>query len=189
MAASDLVLPAEMVRTAAGLPAVCTRHGEPAARRTRTTFQSSPPPWAFILLVVGVLPFLIVTTAMRKQLVCAAWPFCARCVSSIRTLRWVSLGLILGAVAAVVGGIALAGTDNALVPWLILLGLLLFVASLIVLTFTGPGRVARAEVTRDGFALLLRKAAPGFAAALPRWPPLAEPPPTWGSPPPLQPHR
>ncbi len=174
MAPKDLFLPAELVHSGADLPPVCTRHGQPAVLRRRAAFQSRTPGWTYALLLVGVLPFAIVSMALRKQLACPAWPLCAQCSEKIKITKRISLGLIVATFAALAGAIALAGHSSTSVALLLLLAFMLFVASLVAFTLAGPGWIARAEVTRDGSALRLREVSPGFVAALP-----ATPPPTW----------
>ena len=54
-----VVLPAYWVSSGHGLPPVCSRHGEPAADGVAISVPSRPPGWAYALLVVGLLPFVI----------------------------------------------------------------------------------------------------------------------------------
>lgn len=172
----DLYLPAAMVTAGGGIPAVCSRHGDPAVRGRRVQFISRPPGWSYVLLVAGVLPFMLVATAMRKTLVAPRWPFCASCNNRIRRSRLGALALILAAVGSVVAGITLSGQDSLLAAVGLALFTILFVAGLIVLVSSDPTRVARGVVSRDGYALRLREVAPVFVAALPSRPPLAGPP-------------
>jgi hypothetical protein len=172
----DVFLPAAMVTSGAGIPALCSRHGDPAARGRRVQFISRPPGWSYILLLAGALPFLIVGMALRKTLVAQRWPYCARCDNRIRRSRLAALALILATVVTIVATIALGGQHPLLGGVGVLLFVLLFLAGLFVLISSDPTRVARGVVTRDGYALRLREAAPGFVAALPSAPPFAGPP-------------
>jgi hypothetical protein len=49
------------------LPDVCMRCGTPADRTRRTKF-SWYPPWVWVLLLVGILPFLIVALVLTKKM-------------------------------------------------------------------------------------------------------------------------
>lgn len=172
----DLFLPAAMVTSGAGIPAVCSRHGDPAVRGRRVQFISRPPGWSYVLLLAGALPFVLVTMVLRKTLVAPRWPYCYRCNNRIRFSRLGALVLILAAIATIAATITLGPDHPGVGPWGVLLFVLLFIASLFVLIYSDPTRVARAEVTRDGYALRLRDVAPGFVSALPSTPPLAGPP-------------
>lgn len=173
----DLFLPAAMVTSGAGIPAaLCSRHGDPAVRGRRVTFISRPPGWSYVLLLAGALPYLLVAMALRKTLVAPRWPYCYRCNNRIRFSRLGALVLILAAIGTIAATITLGRDHPDIGLWGVLLFGLLFIASLVVLVSSDPTRVARAEVTRDGFALRLREVAPGFVGALPSTPPLAGPP-------------
>jgi len=80
----DVSIPAPLVASGQGLPSVCGRHGEPADRHRRVVFRSTPPPWTYLLILLGVVLFAIVATVLEKRVKAPAWPFCPRCGS----LRW-----------------------------------------------------------------------------------------------------
>ena len=184
---ADAFLPAHMVVTGVGVPSVCSRHGEPVAKRRKTTFQSRPPPWSYLLILVGVLVFVIVAAVLRKQLAASGWPFCARCVDERRNRLLAGAALMLSAVLATTVAVVLANDISA---WLALFSLVAALAGLFFFAAAAPAALARAEVTQDGTALKLRRVSPGFVASLPAVPP---PPPGWGPsaqwplPPPLAP--
>jgi len=173
---SDLYLPAAMVTSGGGIPAVCSRHGDPAVRGRRVQFISRPPGWAYLLLLAGALPFLVVGMVTRKTLAAPRWPFCNSCNNRIRRSRLGALALLLACIAAIAATIWFGGQDPSLVAVGLILFLLLFLATLLVLISSDPTRVARAVVTRDGYALRVREVAPAFVAALPSTPALAGPP-------------
>jgi len=158
-----------MVVSGAGLPSVCARHGEIAVDRPKTVFQSSPPPWSYVLLFAGVLPFLLITNALRKRLIAVGWPVCARCRRQRRTLQLGALGLFLLSLLSMVLSLA-ASPDSSLTLLGPAVGLILFVASLFVFGASAVAVISRAGVTRDGCALRLRNVSPVFAAALPAIP-------------------
>jgi hypothetical protein len=56
------------------LPSVCMYCGAPATRRKSKTF-SWHPPWIYILLLVGLLPFMLVALIMTQRLRLSA-PLC-----------------------------------------------------------------------------------------------------------------
>ncbi|MDP9239814.1 MAG: hypothetical protein M3O55_04135 [Actinomycetota bacterium] len=172
----DLFLPAAMVTSGAGIPDVCSRHGDPAVRGRRVQFISRPPGWSYILLLAGALPFLLVSMVLRKTLFAPRWPYCYACNHRIRFSRLGALALLLAASGTIAAAVTLGREHPVIDLWGVILFVLLFVASLVVLISSDPTRVARGIVTRDGYALRLREVAPGFVSALPSPPPLAGPP-------------
>src|SRR5581483_5129511 len=47
---------------------LCSRHGQAVAKRVTAKLESSPPPWGYVLLILGALPFIIVVLAMARSL-------------------------------------------------------------------------------------------------------------------------
>jgi hypothetical protein len=157
---------AGLIPNGAGVPAVCSRHGEPAVLRKRVKFQSKPPGWAYALLLAGAVPFLIVVMVMRKEVQAEAWPFCEQCrqMHKKRTL----LGLVLFLPLVLIFVLALANQDGAATgPALVVLMLAALFGFL-----GGMAAVARGSyrllpqgfVARDGNSVGFAKAHPAFAA-------------------------
>jgi hypothetical protein len=168
-----------MVTSGVGVPPLCPRHGEAAAIRRRTVFVSRPPGWVYLLLLLCVVPFVVVAVAMRRTLVAAGWPFCARCRRRRRRLYLIAAGLFLLGMAVIISSGPIARGRS---PWWGLLvvpgDLIATFGPMIALFLSPPAVIARGHVTRDGRFLQLRKAAPAFVAALPAVPP--PPPPAPG---------
>ncbi len=184
-------LPAAMVKTGEGVPSLCARHGEPAVRRRIVNFESRPPDWAYLLLLVGVVPFFLVIHILRKTMIATGWPICARCRSGARWLRLGALGLLLTAVGIGSVGVAIYNRYPGFRSGVIDGCLLSLAACVFVFRQAAPSRITRAEVTPDGLALRVRHAAPAFAAALPAAPSLVgppAPPPSWAAGPPRGDH-
>ena len=78
-----VVLLADWVLAGYGVPQVCARHGQPAAG-VKTQFRSRTPGWAYALLALGVVPYLVAFYATRKTIFAPSWPFCAQC-KALRT--------------------------------------------------------------------------------------------------------
>jgi len=49
------------------LPKVCIKTGEPAAQTVKVSFERTPP-WTFLLLLAGVLPFFIAALFVRERI-------------------------------------------------------------------------------------------------------------------------
>src|SRR5262249_22509319 len=100
-----------------GVPRVCARHGEPAVG-VKTLFRSRTPGWAYALLALGVLPFLIAVHATRKSMLAPSWPFCARC-KALRTrnlvLGWsgIAVGIALSCAMGAVANADFEGLEGA----------------------------------------------------------------------------
>jgi hypothetical protein len=79
-------VPTALVHSGAA-PPVCARHGAPGSAQKRTTFVSQPPGWSYVLLLVGVVAFFIVTLVIRKTAVAPAWPYCDHVLDREARLR------------------------------------------------------------------------------------------------------
>src|SRR6476469_5624419 len=97
-----------------GVPLVCMRCGQPADVRRHKTFQWHPG-WVYILLLLGLLPFVIVALALTKRRrVCT--PFCGRHAGYWRfRTAFVVVG-ILAIILAVVGLVAAADKGSGPSP-------------------------------------------------------------------------
>lgn len=181
-----VVLPAQWVFAGYAVPQVCARHGEPAAG-VKTRFRSRTPGWAYALLALGVVPYLIAVAATRTTIVAPSWPFCAQC-KALRTRN-----LILG-LSGIVVGIALfcamgavAGADfaaaRALAYLLVMLALAALIAGVVVTGRAAPGALAQAWVREDGAWLDVWSPNPKFAAQVAMVHPQAVVQPTYVTPP------
>ncbi|MEU7904994.1 hypothetical protein [Actinoplanes sp. NPDC049118] len=155
-------IPAGMVTSGAGVPGVCTRHGEPAVLRKRVRFISKQPGWTYALLLAGALPYLIAVLVLRKEVRAEAWPFCARCREMHKKRALIGAGLILPLVLLIV--VAFAGPDLAgpAVIWIVLAAIVASVVGLGVLARGSYRLLPQGFVDRDGNAVGFAKAHPVF---------------------------
>ncbi len=120
-------LPASWLDAGYGIPSCCVRHGNPAATARKVQFISRPPAWAYLLLIAGVLPFLIVSLVMRKTATPQAWPFCAQCQSQRAKGLGIGFGLLVLSVVLFIVPFVVAGDSAELGPIGLLFPLSLFV--------------------------------------------------------------
>lgn len=109
-------VPASMAVIPQMLPPCCARHGAPAAVWKPVTFESRPPSWVYLTLILGWLPPLIILMAMRRQVRVPAWPFCPQCIHRHRQRLLLALALsatCLG--ASIVALVIAAGSDYEVV--------------------------------------------------------------------------
>lgn len=120
------------------------------------TFSSRAPGWSYLLILVGILLFVIVAIAMRKTVVAPRWPFCARCQELRSRRRKTGLGLLGGAVAALIASFAMAAVmpNSDAGATVLIIGNLLFLAGLVagvvVLAQSAWRSIAAAVVSADG---------------------------------------
>lgn len=171
---ADIFLPTHMVVSGVGVPSVCTRHGDPAVDRPKTIFQSRPPAWSYLLILIGALPFVVVVMVLRKTVTAPGWPLCARCRGRRRALRLVAGALFLLTVLSFAVALTSSG-NNALVGATIFVGFVTFLASVVALNLAAEGVLVRGAVTHDGHSVRLRNVSPAFARALPPAPPQPRP--------------
>lgn len=138
-------VPATFVATGWGTPKVCVRHGEPAMAHKRVRFISRVPGWAYALLIVGVLPFLIVVLATRKEVRAAAWPFCVQCAQQRKSR--LLIGIVLLA-AGFVGLLIVASLSGDAVSVLLLIAMI--VAGFIVVARGNRMVIAGGNVVSEG---------------------------------------
>lgn len=159
-------LPAGWVAAGYGIPDVCARHGELPVQQRKLQIISRPPPWSYVLILLGAIIFLIVVLVTRKTVKAPHWPFCARCKQQRGRLLAIGLTVIGLAAVAVVGAIALIGSvgSDSAAPGLVLLGaFVLLLAGIVVAARSAPVAVAGAQVSRDGAWILVERAHPHFA--------------------------
>lgn len=171
-----VLLPASLVVSGEGIPAVCSRHGRESTTASKCRFVSRPPRWAAALLLAGALPYLIVVTASRKRITAPCWPLCRACVlrrgalllGGAGTLT-ISLGLfLLGAVLQARTDIDRDGHASVLPSWagfgilLLFLAVLAFVAGTVITSAASTATLAGGAVTRDGMYVEFRDAAIPF---------------------------
>ncbi len=166
------VLPANWVAAGYAVPQVCARHGEPAAEGVRTRFQSRPPSWSYVLLILGALPFLIVAYSVRKTVYAPSWPFCAQCKALRTRLLVIGCVTLVAGAALFAGGVVASGgaTDgNSVGGLLLLVGLFVAIAGLVVMGLSGRTALARARVSQDGVWVEVLKPDPRFAQQAPQY--------------------
>jgi hypothetical protein len=102
--------------TEEGSPDVCMSCGEPASVKRVKTFRWNPG-WVYLLIIVGLLPFLIVALIMSWQRrVCT--PFCDRHAGYWRFRMTFVLGGLLAIVAAIIAVVISAPEDWPAPSWL-----------------------------------------------------------------------
>lgn len=124
-------LPAALLSSSWGPPTLCVRHGEPAFGNKFVKFMSPQPLWTYILLPLGVIPFLLVTVMVRKWVEVKAWPFCVRCRHERKRNILFSVGLLVGGIFVPTPVAGLLGGRGDTLFAIILLGLLVSVAGIV----------------------------------------------------------
>jgi hypothetical protein len=150
-------------RVAGGqVPPICAKHGQPAAMTKKLRLISKPPGWAFALIILGALPYLIAVLATRKTVIAPQWPFCDQCKAERSRVLGIGLGILgLGLLLFVVG-IAASDPDSAVGPLMLLFGFIALLAGLIVAVRGNWVFQSRAMVSRDGGSVVVRKPADQF---------------------------
>jgi hypothetical protein len=156
----SIAIPSTLVQNGTGIPAVCAKHGEPAAVHKPVRFLSKAPGWSYLLILIGVLPFVIVNMLIRKEVQATAWPFCASCVKLHNTRLPVGIGLMLLWPLSFVAGSA-AGDIGAL---FVLLGFVSLIVGLGLATRGTYRMLPWGFASRDGSTVDFPKAHPAFVA-------------------------
>jgi hypothetical protein len=158
-------------------PTVCSRHGHRATQMRPHRFSSRPPLWSYPLLLLGILPFVLVTATVRRRVEAPFWPVCASCRTRRRRLRWSGAVLFLGAVTAMGVGVVFSGptvdthvavtdtvrfSDPGPAAVGALTALFLVLAGRWALARSGAAAIARGEVTEKGQYLRFRRPAAAF---------------------------
>jgi len=158
-------LPASWLDAGYNIPSCCVRHGGPVAVTRKVQFISRPPAWAFLLIIAGALPFLIVTLVMRKTATPQAWPFCAQCQGQRAKRLGIGFGLLVLSVVLFAVPIVVSGDSAELGPIGLLfpLSVTVFFSSLVVAARNGWVGTAGGIVTGDGGWIQFAKAHPNFA--------------------------
>lgn len=149
------------------LPAVCVTTGAPAEGWYTDRFESRVGA-QWLLLLVGLLPFLVVRALTRKtakgRVPVSREAFAAMTAAGRRRTRWL-VGLGLGGVVAAGSGLAVVAGDRAegpVGPSLLVLGVVLLVAAGAV----GARRTVPGHVEASGRWVVLEDVHPAFAAAV-----------------------
>src|SRR4051812_38274526 len=88
-------VPAPWITASGWSPSVCARHGRPPQSRTTVRFISKAPGWAFPLILLGAIVYLIVLSIVRKTVVASNWPYCEQCRALRRQRLLTGLGLLV----------------------------------------------------------------------------------------------
>jgi hypothetical protein len=128
---------------------VCSRHGQPdeAGSGTPVRLFSRPPPWALLLILVGVLPYLIVVLVLRKTVDAAHWSFCAACRTQRQRRMAIGIGVVVLGLACFVAAASAGGPDG---PLLTPLAMVVIICGAIVAGRAGRQFIAQATVSGDG---------------------------------------
>jgi hypothetical protein len=139
------------------LPPVCVVTGRPADGLVPIRFNALPG-WTWVLLLLGILPFLIASLFARERVV-GEVPVVAAVVERFRRRRRGSFGL--GAAGLVCVAVAAA----AQVAWLAWLGVLAMAAGALLAVAASRGFVD-GRLDRTGLWVRLVRVHPRFAGAL-----------------------
>ncbi|GAA4251475.1 hypothetical protein [Dactylosporangium darangshiense] len=150
-------------QVAAGqLPHICPRHGEQAIEMKKVRLISKPPGWAIVLILLAVIVYVIVVSALRKKVLAPAWPWCEQCKAARSRNLGIGLGVLgLGVLLFVIG--AAMGENGAA---LFLFGFLAFLIGLIIALRANPQVISSAFVSQDGAFVDITKGDERFARAL-----------------------
>jgi len=140
------------------LPPICARHGGSATTRVRRKFYTRPPGWTYVLILISVLIFAIVTLSMRKT-VSTALPACGQCTHDRRQF----VALAISGWVAVLAIWVVAGTFAS--SAIFLLGLVAILAAL-VFTFAGDYFRVAGTVNEDLVWVTLKRVDATFAGAI-----------------------
>ncbi|MFI1992902.1 hypothetical protein [Actinoplanes sp. NPDC020271] len=157
----SIAIPSGLVANGAGIPDVCSRHGEPASVRKAVEFWSKPPTWSYLLIALGALPFVIVTLILRKKVRAQAWPFCPQC-EKLHKNRLI-IGIVL--IALLPLSFVIAGSAGDTGALLVLVAFLAAFAGIIIVSRSTYRMLPWGFVSRDGSTVDLPKAHPQFVAA------------------------
>jgi hypothetical protein len=157
----SIAIPSTLIQNGTGIPGVCSRHGEPAVVGKPVKFWSKPPGWSYLLIIIGIVPFVIVSLLLRKEVQASAWPFCPQCVKQHKNWLTIGISLMLALPLSFVVGSAI-GDAGAL---LILLGFIAFMVGLVLQSRGTYRALPWGFTSQDGSVVDFPKAHPAFAAA------------------------
>jgi hypothetical protein len=89
------------------------------------------PLWTYLLVPLGVIPFLIAFNLVQKFVEVQGWPFCAHCRLERKKNILVSLGLMVGGIFVPAPVAGQLGVDGDTLLAIILLGLLIFTVGVV----------------------------------------------------------
>jgi hypothetical protein len=150
-----------------GLPAICVKTGQPADTWVRRRFSTAPG-WTNVLLVLCVLVLGILLYVVVRAIVSVKatgeLPFARAVATRLRIFSSGGLIAVLLSVVGIVGGLA---ANSGVVT---LLGVLLFVAGLVLLiaagTMTPRAEVRVAPGSPNDRIVVLKRVHPAFAQAV-----------------------
>jgi hypothetical protein len=140
------------------LPPICARHGGPATRLVPRKFFTRAPGWSYLLILISLLVFAIVTLSIRKT-VPTALPACLQCTRDRQQFIALAISGWVAAFAVMVVAVTFA-SDLILV-----LGLMAFLAAL-VFTFAGDYFRVAGNLNADLLWVTLNRVDETFAAAI-----------------------
>lgn len=161
--------PSWLVTSGLGLPPVCAPHGAPGPFGAKARIESKPPAWAYLLLLLGAVPYIIVATVVTKRVQAPLWPVCPQCTKQQQTLKLVgALALLMIPGLCVVLSILPASVADSDVVGLvsIVLAGACFVGGVAAFWFADPARVARASLTKDGAYIVVKRPTAAFCQAV-----------------------
>jgi hypothetical protein len=142
------------------LPDICVKTGRPTTTRVRTELRNTLPAWAFLLLILGIVPFLVAWLHLREP-VTARLPVHDDVLDRHDAVgRSIIVTLVLALIAV---GLAIGARE----PVLLLVGLGLGMLALVQSTWLDDRWVRLRLVPGTPF-VELRRVHPSFAAAVAR---------------------
>ncbi|BEL03980.1 hypothetical protein Q0Z83_021710 [Actinoplanes sichuanensis] len=157
----SIAIPSSLVQNGTGIPGVCTRHGEPVVLHRAVKFISKPPGWSYLLIIIGFLPFIIVTSLLRKEVQATAWPFCAKCVETHKNRMIVGWVLM----AALPLSVAIGWNMGEAGVTVIFIALLPFIIGFALANRGSYRLLPWGFTSQDGSTVGFPKAHPGFVDA------------------------
>lgn len=147
------------------LPAVCALSGQPSDGVYAETLRS-PVGGQYWLLLLGLVPFLIVRYATRKEArgkVPVSRAAFASLERQARERRWRAFGLVGGGLVAFFAGAVVAASVAALGSAVMALGVVAIVAGMV---YDARTPLLRGHVEPSGRWVVFENAHPAFAAAV-----------------------
>ncbi|GAB3497458.1 hypothetical protein [Amycolatopsis cihanbeyliensis] len=171
-------LPAELVQQPGTLPAHCTRHGRPAARRVDFALQSKVRIEGSRVRQVGVFGGAGMADRLgqhaKKVRVThvKGWPLCHTCARTRASWLVVSSVMFFGGLLAFVGSLIIGIiAEKGTVPWLAgvaVAGFVLLVLSAFPFHRGSLARLVGANTAPDGTSVRVTNPSAAFVAELPR---------------------
>lgn len=131
------------------LPPRCVKCGQPIATEPKVKRYSWHSLWLYLLLFLGLIPYLVVALAVRKHWKLAV-PLCEAHRMQHRWRRWIGVSLLIATVPTLVVLVGLASSDEG-VELSVLIGVGMMIAGLVFLSRSHALLPNRIEDTHASF--------------------------------------